>query len=167
MYNDKDLIDVPELTGSWQLQSLDTNNTWQLTKHSDKDYILIERANHNATTYNAKFLKLNNQLFIDLQMVEIETSKPVPGHIIAKVTADSSIVNVSLFNSDYLVALAQKNKIQLNYQTSYDKSSDYNTGVQYTITEPTDKLQNLIIAYANDTNVFPVDDQMFRFKRRK
>ena len=168
LYKVTDLIEVPELVGDWEYPDSaneNDNTTWTLTKQSEKVYHILYSYHNVQNFYIARFLRLKGQLFMDLQFADNDYKVNAIGHLIAKVSSDSSIFKVTIFNPVYLVDLAKKNKIKLAYETTYDKSSDYNTGSNYTILEPTEKLQKIIIEYMNDKNVFS-DKSAMKFKRK-
>ncbi len=162
IYHEKDLIEVPYLTGKWgYLNNQDSTNYWTLIKIGNKKYLAQEYINQREQqSYIAHFIKLKGQIFADFEHIEVE------GHFISKVELNKkdSTCSFSLFNSDYLVKLEKENKIELSYKTVVDRSSDYNMGTSYYISESTDRLQELLIEYSDNQSVFD-DERKLTLKR--
>ena len=157
IFTEKDKIEIPEIEGKWLTEH--DSIVWELKKYSNKNYKIFKYIeNDTIHIFNANFITMNNQFFIDLQMMPLHNDiKMSKIHVIGKITFSSSNLQFYVLDNEYLV---KKNKT-ISHRKEYG-TSDYNLGPTYILNEPTKKLQELIMKYSNDPQVF---QYFLNFKR--
>jgi hypothetical protein len=150
LFTAKDKIEVPEIEGKWFTEY--DSVVWELKKYSNKNYKIFKYIDNDTIhIFNANFITLNNQIFIDLQMMPLqnEDKKLSNIHIIGKIIFSSSNLQFYVLDNEYLVK-----KIKTISHRKEDGTSDYNLGPTYILNESTKSLQELIKKYSNDPQVF-------------
>jgi hypothetical protein len=160
IFTEKDKIEIPEIEGKWLTEH--DSIVWELKKYSNKNYKIFKYIeNDTVHIFNANFITINNQFFIDLQMMprHNDDKKMSNIHVIGKITFSSSNLQFYVLDNEYLIK-----KIKTISHRKEDGTSDYNLGPTYILNEPTKKLQELIMKYSNDPKVFQYFLNFKRFK---
>lgn len=164
LYTKKDVVELPGLESQWldKHQSGEIRATWTFEKTDSVGYILTEKemgGNYFTKAHYIVFLKLEGKLFADVRMDTFDhdsLGRPIftRDHLIFKVLKTDEFMAFLLFNAEYLVDLEKNGELEVSYQTHVDKSSDYNTGTSYMVTEPTKRLQKLVLKYYDEPEAF-------------
>jgi hypothetical protein len=150
LFTEKDAILIPEIEGLWSIAEFDMTVSFQ--KAGDNFYLLKYGSETNASTFEALFVKIKDEIYLDL----------------------SGVMSDTLGDEDYrnaFVAVHSLYKIQVNkdtlqlYETNYTWFYNYamktNSPLQYEwiknallLTYKTDELKTFFAAQSNDQGIF-------------
>jgi hypothetical protein len=173
-YNEKDVLYRPELLGRWVSgDSTDNKNfaRWEISRHMVSDGFLKEKKPGNG--YDIKFtdekgsykflanlFMLNDQLYLDFYLSEMEASSLAIGHLVlahtlARVKIEKDRVTISWYNEEWIMKLFNENRIRIAHErvpNDVDQKNPENYEV--VLTAPTSELQQFILKYGNDPAAF-------------
>lgn len=160
IYHKKDLIDLDELIGNWELSNKSDeiiSHRWEITKIRSKEYQV--KTYQTQVQHLAKFLKLKGDIYGDMVNSDhgiIEDTY----HNVTKLQIENDEMTVKMLDLDYLIDGLKSKKYTLPYRIEKDNSSDYNTGDHEMITASTDELQEFLINHRKDENLFSEKGKM-------
>lgn len=149
LYTDKDLILLPGLEGTWMDQD---KNLWVFSRNGDKSYLLtLTIETGNPQTFDANFVNLNNHIFIDLYLNNLDTPDItkwhlMPMHSFSKVQLLNDNLSINMLNPDWIENLAKQGKLFISYQES-------STGGRMLTASPAD-IQSFLKTYADYPEAF-------------
>jgi hypothetical protein len=185
-YKEKDIVFMPELTGSWLDQE---ENQWSIEQYRKPTSFFLKQdsltnsykvvhvsSDGEKSIFNAHLFKLDGQFYFDFfPIIEGEIKETILSyhltstHSLAKVEkVGKNIISIKWFNENWLYKLFEENKIRLAKEVI--KTADPAYPKQYVLTASTDELQKFIIKYGKDPQAFrePLEEKeilVFNLKR--
>ena len=167
-YNDKDIVFRPELIGKWY--GSDSAN-WDIRQHKafaglfkderpTQSYDIIFSDNKGTSKFIAHLFSLDNQLYLDFFLPDIEAPDLAVMHLIlahtlAKVELSANQITIKWYNEEWLMKLFNENRIRIAHErVPYDLDKTDPDNLQVVLTAPTADLQKFIIKYGNDPAAF-------------
>lgn len=173
-YNDKDVLYRPELLGRWVSgDSAEDRNfaRWEISRHMVFNGIMKDSRPGNA--YDIRFtdekgsykflatlFSLNNQLYLDFYLSDLEVSALPAGHLItahtlARVSIGKDKVTISWYNEEWIMKLFNENRIRIAHErVPNDVDQNNPDNYEVILTAPTAQLQQFILKYGNDPAAF-------------
>ncbi|TAN37869.1 MAG: hypothetical protein EPN25_14940 [Nitrospirae bacterium] len=168
-YTEGSLIDLPEITGAWQLVSQGSENLadqyrepWQFEKNRIWTF---EKG--VSSRLDVKYFRVEGTLFADLVMAEPEEGSgpnkwwllhTVPVHSVCKVQLSGDTVSFNPLNGDWLIGQIKKKKIILSSMQLDEK------GEHTVLTASSKELSDFLKKYRDDAGAFPKDNA-YTFRR--
>lgn len=169
LFEESDRVFEPALLGTWG----DAGSSFTFKPYGKKLYFLVYRDGPKQSQYIVTVGKLGDQLFMDAYPSERkynDAGKPiiqesneaflpaVPMHVIMKVDIRDDDLYLALLDQEW--AAAHLDKITFDYGPgSAIKTPDDDI---LFLTLPTDKLQDLVKSYKDDTEAFPAEEPLTR-----
>jgi len=167
LYTANDIYTDDRLPGTWmnfikmhEEDSVATvNPTYPLhiSQIGENRYLLSEQNAENLYQYYyVTFVKIKGYLFADMQFSEDGTEKKKRAdHTFAKVSITADTFSISLLNDGYIEKQVKNGELKLNHFYNTSKSADNPTGEpMFMISEPTEKLQELMLSLYNNKEAF-------------
>ncbi len=156
-YTDKDIVFEPRLLGTW-FDPTDTN---------DHDEFVIEKSGGNAYTitltdpekkpteansFEAHLFRLGDHLFLDATQSDIQVAGEnvdvyaVSGHMLARVSLDGDVLNLSFLDDDWMQKGLQAGTISIRHEDQDDGTP--------VLTATTAELQKFALDHVSDDKAF-------------
>jgi hypothetical protein len=167
LFQEKELIKMPELAGTWSHKTSTTGTTFEFWKFEEVD----SNYSYNLSIWNvdssdirqndtAKFEirlgKLGKINFFDMFPIDYDKGindylkmQLLPSHFISKIKIENDSLNLSFLNNEWFKDMVKKKKIKIKYEIQ--EKSD-----RIIVTASTTELQKFVTKYAADTSAFPM-----------
>ncbi len=121
LYNEQDAILIPEVEGLWNIPIFDMTVSFQ--KKGDNFYLLKYGSEKNASVFEAVFIKIKNELYLDLTGILPNTAGDedyrdtfVPVHSFYKIQIRKDSMLMAEPNYSWFFNYATKNDLPLKYE---------------------------------------------------
>ena len=163
LYNDKDLIFDRSLVGVWVSDDGDGSKAiWTFTKSGKNNYALLAADDGEPARFEARLVKLNDQLFLDILPVEppVENdfyrSLTIRAHLFAKIDIAEDEFLVSLMDPDWVRQQLENDAVTLSHQKLANG--------EVLLTASTGELQAFMVMHGSDRGAF---GDPAKFRREK
>lgn len=150
LFTEKDAILIPQLEGEWSLIDFDMTISFQ--KAGDNFYLLKYGSEINPSTFEAVFVKIKDEIFLDLSGVMSDTlgdedyrNTFVSGHSLYKIQIENKTLQLYETNYSWFYDYALKNKFALKYE--WVKNA-------MLLTFKTSELKSFFIEHINEKEIF-------------
>lgn len=164
-FKNSDLKEFPELEGDWDMYLTNGENNipsgdptpWEIIK-TDKNKYLLRQKDKDEFSFVGRFFENSGQNYASLEYVGMPGDPAPEGNLymVAKIQYTDTLILGTPMDLKHLIYLSKTGLDPFNYETIPDRSSDYNTGPSYIITESTKNIRKIIAKYQNDPKLFPV-----------
>jgi hypothetical protein len=152
-YTEDDVIFDPDLLGTWVAEPGQGSDpeTYSFSRSGEKEYVVVYREEQESATARARLVELGGHTFLDFTndgQPPCDEDGPlfiVPTHVFVKLTRYSDRAYVSLMNPEWLSKAVEGGEVSIEYIED--------DGL-FTITSPTEVLQDVVLLYADDENAF-------------
>lgn len=158
-FSEKDLVDDPALAGTWRPMAggEDSKETWEFTGKGEKLYQLQQTdGDGRKATFDARLLKLNGRLFLDLYLTAVEEDSLkvnawagfslVPAHLLLKVEQIEPVLKLAAMNPDWMQKHLKQHPESLAHRIV--------SGGSIVLAASTDELQRFVLAHLDDKEFF-------------
>lgn len=121
LFTEQDALLVPQIEGEWRIPDFDMTISFQKT--GDNFYLLKYGSETNLSIFEAVFVKINNELFLDLIGSLADTlgddeyrSTFITGHSLYKIQLENNSLQLYELNYKWLYDYAIKNNLPLKYE---------------------------------------------------
>ena len=152
LFTEEDLVFDAQMIGAWADEDEDT---WAFEKSSGQGYLLTITEPKGSGTFDAHLLQLGTHQFLDLYPRAenlndtFHDSHLVPVHTFFKVIFAAETLQLVPMNPDWLEERIEKGDVKVAHAS---REGDL------LLTAPTEELQELVLAFADDPAAFPVGD---------
>jgi hypothetical protein len=150
LFREQDAILIPQAEGTWSIKGFD--EALSIKKAGDNFYILSYGSEENTSTFEAVFVKIKDELFLDLSGVmsdtlgdEVYRGSFIKCHTFYKVQITKDTLCLSSLNYEWFYNCAFKNKLPLRFEW-IDNAMLLTLG--------TDELKLFFTGYKNEKGVF-------------
>lgn len=175
-YTDKDVLYKPEILGSWTSGDSAKGEDfarWEIKRHmvfngimkDDKPgtgYDIVYTDKKGTYKFLATLFSLDNQLYLDFYLSEMDASGLAVGHLVmahtlARVKIEKARVTISWYNEEWIMKLFNENRIRIAHER-VPNNVDVKDPANYEVvlTAPTSELQKFILKYGNDPEAFKI-----------
>jgi len=152
LFTEDDLVFDARIIGAWADEDEDT---WAFEKSSGQGYLLTLTEPKGSDTFDAHLLQLGAHQFLDLypRTENLDDtfydSHLVPVHTFYKVIFEAATLQLVAMNPDWLEERIENGDVEVAHVW---REGDL------LLTAPTEELQELVLAFADDPAAFPVGD---------
>jgi len=150
LFTEQDAVLIPNLEGKWSIPDFDM--TVSFLKAGDNFYVLKYGSETNPSTFEAVFVKIKNELYLDLNGVMSDSigdedyrNTFVTVHSLYKIRMNKDTLQLYETNYSWFYNYAIKNNIPFKYE--WVKNA-------MLLTYKTDELQSFIAEHNNEQGVF-------------
>ncbi|MBT3382159.1 MAG: hypothetical protein HN778_21735 [Prolixibacteraceae bacterium] len=150
LFTEQDAVLIPEIEGLWSIQDFDMTISFQ--KAGDNFYLLKYGSETNASTFEAVFVKIKDEIYLDLCGVMPDTlgdgdyrSSFVTGHSFYKISITKDILQLHESNYSWFYNYAMKNNLTLKYEWVQNAML---------LTLKTDELKSFLAEHQNEQEIF-------------
>lgn len=150
LFTEQDAILIPEIEGLWSIPVFDMTISFQ--KAGDNFYLLKYGNDSNASIFEAVFVKIKDQIYLDLNGIMPDTlgdedyrNTFVATHSLYKIKMSKDTLQLYEANYPWFYNYAKKNNLLLKYEW---------TNNAMLLTNKTDELKLFIENHNNDQGVF-------------
>jgi hypothetical protein len=159
LYQEKDLIFLPELVGTWS----DGESTWTFNRYDEQSnaYNMTITENNKENSFKVGLVKLGNYHYFDFYPEESSeelnlffASHLLPVHTFCKVDlSNKDSFLLSPFKANFLKDLLKRNRIKIKHEYIPEKVLDVDIGT-YVLTASTQELQKFMMNFGSEENAF-------------
>lgn len=150
LFTEQDAVLIPGIEGLWSIPYFDMTVSFQ--KAGDNFYLLRYGSETNASTFEAVFVKIKNELYLDLNGVMSDTlgdedyrNSFVTVHSLYKIRISKDTIQLSETNYAWFFNYATKKNLQLKYEWVNNAML---------LTYETDALKSFIAENSNEQEIF-------------
>lgn len=150
LFTEQDAVLMPEIEGFWRIPAFDMTVSFQ--KAGDNFYLLKYGSETNASTFEAVFVKIKDEIYLDLSGVMFDTlgdedyrNTFVTVHSLYKIHMSKETLQLYETNYSWFYNYAMKNNLPLKYE--WVKNA-------MLLTYKTDELKSFIAEQSNEQNIF-------------
>jgi hypothetical protein len=154
LFTEKDLASLPAITGTWVNGK---GETFSFQRVGDKGYdVVLRDENGNTGTYKVQLGRLGKFWFLDsFPGGKGHDHHMIAAHIISKMWLDGDSLRIAFLESDWLKQMIDSGKLNIPHVTLQN---------EIILTASTEALQQLVLRFADDDNVFPKPEKLVRMK---
>ena len=160
LYHSKDLVLIEGLSKWWKMTTpSDKSYTWHFEPNPDAKefeeykniYKVVIASESDTATYAGGILKLGENYYLDLYLVDFESDLPLandhlyPVHSVWKFEFSATQIQIYPFNSSWIRDLIKNNQVRIKYEETVK-------GI--IVTAGTDELQSFVKKYGSDERAF-------------
>ena len=150
LFTEQDAVLIPEIEGSWSIPDFDMSVSFQ--KAGDNFYLLKYGSETNASTFEAVFVKIKDEIYLDLSGVMSDSlgdedyrNTFVTVHSLYKIQIRKDTLQLYETNYSWFYNYAMKNNSTLKYE--WVKNA-------MLLTYKTDELKLFIAEHSNEQEIF-------------
>lgn len=150
LFTEQDAVLIPEIEGIWSIPNFDMTVSFQ--KAGDNFYLLKYGSETNPSIFEAVFVKIKNELYLDLNGVMSDTlgdgdyrNSFVNVHSLYKIRMSKDTMQLSETNYSWFFNYATNNDLQLKYEWINNAML---------LTYETEELKSFIAENRNESDIF-------------
>jgi hypothetical protein len=153
LYLPENLVSLKGIEGRWENDSSEIGDeTWEFSRRDSLGYNLTYTENGEAGEFDARIVKLDNLLFIDMAPNPPETDNDVykglllPMHMFGRIWLEGDSLRIGWLDGDWLYDKVEKGEVNLALESGENDQ---------VLVASTQDLQAFAIKYADDPEAFP------------
>jgi len=150
LFIEQDAVLIPEIEGSWSIPAFDMSVSFQ--KAGDNFYLLKYGSETNTSTFEALFVKIKDEIYLDLSGVISDSSDDedyrnsfVTVHALHKIRMSKDTLQLYETNYSWFYNYAMEKKLPLKYEW---------VNKAMLLTYKTDELKSFIAEHSNELEIF-------------
>jgi len=150
LFIEQDAVLMSEIEGSWSIPDFDMSVSFQ--KAGDNFYLLKYGSETNVSTFEAVFVKINDELYLDLSGVMSDSladedyrNSFITVHSLYKIRMSKDTLQLYESNYSWFYIYAMEKKLPLKYEW---------VNKAMLLTYKTDELKSFIEAHSNEQEIF-------------
>jgi len=150
LFTEQDAVLIPEIEGLWSIPDFDMTVSFQ--KAGDNFYLLRYGSETNASTFEAVFVKIKDEIYLDLSGVMSDTlgdedyrNTFIAVHSLYKIQMSKETLQLYEANYSWFYNWAMKSNLALKYE--WVKNA-------MLLTYKTDELKSFIAEHSNEQEIF-------------
>lgn len=157
LYTDKDIVYEPSLVGTWRGDN--DKETWMFAQDGEKGYSLTIIDDESSAKFEAKLLKLEGRLFLDIFPEEPEKGNfiymlhTVPVHSFLKLSLEGDTLQLAFMELEWF-----EDRIKSGADIGIDYVTREEDSHMVLLTAKTDKLQAFVTKHADDDTLYKMDE---------
>lgn len=150
LFIEQDAVLIPEIEGSWSIPDFDMSVSFQKT--GDNFYLLKYGSEANASTFEAVFVKIKEEIYLDLSGVMSDSTEDedyrnsfLTVHSLYKIRMSKDTLQLYETNYSWFYNYAMQKKMPLKYEW---------VNKAMLLTYKTDELKSFIAEHSNEQEIF-------------